>query len=299
MRVRDKFRKNSAPTLSKLIRYFLRSPLIPISLKNTLWSIAEKYVSFYGVEGFSSLNNGTYMKVNTSKMVEKQIYYFGEWEPFFTRYLMDTQNSDNEIFLDIGANIGYFTLITSAIFNQVLAIEASPSIHHRLSENIKFNQLNNVISYNVAVGENKGKANFYFDDAQSGGSSLLAGGSRRLEAEVGVAPLFDIIPEKTLDKITFIKVDVEGFEHVVMSQIFDNLESMNEKLKIMVEYGPSREGNLWHWIERFTNSDFSAHFLQGPYDVKEYTDRSLRSALVKVTSKPDIFCDLLLIRSIN
>ncbi|MEO9819268.1 MAG: FkbM family methyltransferase [Paracoccaceae bacterium] len=273
-----------------------QSSSISTESKTRLWKWAEKYISFYGVNAIISTQDKLKMAVNTSKMVEKQIFYFGEWEPFFTRHLRDAKKQSG-VFLDIGANIGYFSLLAAKNFDQVIAIEASPSVAAWLTENVRRNELSNVDVRNIAVGEQLGEAEFFFDEGQSGGSSLLPGKGRVLEAKVPTGPLGEILSDDEIQKVSFIKIDIEGFEHIALRQILDRIGDFQAKLEIVLEYGPERNQDLWEVIMKFIPHGFEICLMQGEYDISEYVDLSKRSELARCHDAPKVFSDILLRRS--
>ena len=292
----DRARRATAPALAHMLRMITRSSLVSARLQKRAWNLAEYYVSFYGVQTTTPTRFGARMVVNTSKMVEKQIFYFGEWEPYLTRHLLDLPK-DKGTFLDIGSNIGYFSLLAAQRFDRVIAIEASPSIAVRLAENRDRNHATSIDIRNLAIGEQAGEAEFYFDDEQSGGSSLVPGGGRRLEAVVPVRPLDEIVTPDEIGQVSFIKLDVEGFEHIVLRQIVERLSDFPRTLSISVEYDPGRGQNLWREITAFLPQGFEIFLLQGVYDLEEYTDRSARSPLSPLTEDPGVFCDVLIRRA--
>ena len=291
----DPIRRGTAPVFAQIIRKLIQSGAVPGTVKTRLWRFAEYYVSFYGVIGEVRTRVNTKMSVNTSKMVEKQIYYWGEWEPFLSRYLQDAPKRPG-IFLDLGANIGYFTLLAASRFDQVIAVEASPSIAKRLSGNVLSNGFQNVDIRNVAVGEEAGEADFFFDEGQSGGSSLLPGNGRVREATVPVRPLAEILTPEEVGQLAFIKVDVEGYEHIALQQILDQIDHLPHKIEIVLEYAPERNQNLWGIIEAFLPHGFRAQWMQGTYDISEYSDLAARPTLDALSSAPDEFCDIILRR---
>lgn len=234
------------------------------------------------------------MAVTTGPMVERQIFHFGQWEPRLTRLIRQIPKTD-ATFLDLGANIGYFSLLAAAHFKNVIAIEASPSTFKRLTQNVGLNGFQNVTCHNVEIGEKTGTAPFYRDSTQSGASSMIPGPGKVLEAEVPVKPLFAIIDPEAVARIGFIKVDVEGFEHIVMRQILDHIDNLPADVQIMVEYGPERAGDLKDVLDQFRKAGFQVHLLQGPYLVDEYlTEQAVE--LPVLYDYPDMFCDLLLAR---
>ena len=291
----DRARRATAPVLARLLRRMIQSSLTSRALKTGLWSLADYYVSFYGAKATVPTRFGADVAVDTSKMVEKQIFYFGEWEPYLTRHLLDMHRPDGT-FLDIGSNIGYFSLLAAQRFDHVIAIEASPSIANRLADNAHRNGAGNIDIRNVAAGEIAGEAEFFFDDDQSGGSSLLPGSGRRLEAVLPVRPLDQIVTPEEIARVSFIKLDVEGFEHIVLRQILNRIEEFPEALSLTVEYDPERGQDLWPLCAAFLPHGFEIKLLQGVYDLGEYTDLNARSPLTPLSEDPQVFCDLLIRR---
>lgn len=73
---------------------------------------------------------------------------------FLLRYL-----KNNDSFIDIGANIGIYTLIAASKIKEgyIYSFEALPKNYQRLLENINLNQLNTVKPYELAISNTKGK----------------------------------------------------------------------------------------------------------------------------------------------
>jgi len=188
-------------------------------------------------------------------------------------------------------------LLAAQNFDRVIAIEASPSVAVRLTENVRRNGLHNVDIRNIAVGEEFGEADFFLDENQSGGSSLIPGKGRVLEAKVPIGPLDKILSTDEIGKISFIKVDIEGFEHIALRQILERVDDFHERLEIVLEYGPERNQGLWEIITAFVPHGFQISLLQGVYDIAEYADLSARSELANCHDAPTIFSDILLRRS--
>lgn len=290
----NEFWRALSPGAARALRFALRAPWMPGAAKARCWEQAERRVSHYGVRGKARTRSGHLLDVDTSKMVEKQIYYFGEWEPFLSRHLLEGGPRQGT-FLDIGANIGYFSLLASDVFDRVVAIEASPSIFERLARNVRANGLDGrVILHNVAVGERAGTLDFYFDPDQSGGSSLVPGGNRVFEARVPVSPLAAIVTAEDLFGAAFIKIDVEGLEGVVLDQILELRDQLRPDVAIMVEYDPAR--GIDDALSRCRQAGFEMRLLQGPYAIEEYLDRDARAPMTPLDGPPGVFSDLLLQR---
>jgi len=80
-----------------------------------------------------------------------------------------------ESFIDIGANIGAYSVTIAQAFpdRRVIAVEPVSSNYSRLEENIRLNGLRNVEAVNAAIAERKGPVEFYLNPVHDGGGSLL------------------------------------------------------------------------------------------------------------------------------
>src|SRR5205814_351485 len=96
---------------------------------------------------------GSVMKIDTRDAIQRFVYFFGVFEPTITKYLMESLRR-SDIYIDIGANVGYHSLLASKLVGptgKVFAFEASPSIFQILTENLQANHATNVVAFNLAV----------------------------------------------------------------------------------------------------------------------------------------------------
>lgn len=117
-------------------------------------------------------------------------------------------------FLDIGANIGSFTLIASEQERaRVYAFEPHPETFRLLQRNVELNRRNNVSLFNVALGQREGQV-FLTDEPGSAGNHIASHEGERTVA----------VPCNRADSICtqhgicpkYVKIDVEGFEYDVL-----------------------------------------------------------------------------------
>ncbi|MEM4004920.1 MAG: FkbM family methyltransferase [Desulfurococcaceae archaeon] len=120
------------------------------------------------------------------------------------------QNDD--IVVDIGAHVGLFTLKVAKSVKLVVAVEPHPFNYRLLTMNIAFNKLENVIPVKLALSNYSGKDKLYL---RSTATHTLRSDmwTRTCETlKVKVETLDRLIDELRLNKVTFIKIDVEGAE---------------------------------------------------------------------------------------
>lgn len=128
---------------------------------------------------------------------------FHDWDTakFITEFLRE-----GDTFVDVGANIGLYTLPAATKKARVVAVEPSARNRGRLEENLALNSLTSVKIEACALGETEGEMAFCDDDALA--HVELAGNGPK----VPVKRLDAILPE---GEISLLKVDVEGFELAV------------------------------------------------------------------------------------
>lgn len=122
----------------------------------------------------------------------------------------------NSNILNIGANIGYYTILSAKIAKNgvVYSIEPSEKNYNRLVSNIKLNQLNNIHTYKYALGQFKDTLTLYSDKSNPNLDSHYTlcnenGLNNEIE-KVQVLPIDDLL--NIFPKFDFVIIDVEGFE---------------------------------------------------------------------------------------
>jgi FkbM family methyltransferase len=157
----------------------------------------------------------------------------GVWEPHVTQ-LMARLIKPNDICFDIGANVGVYTLVMSDLAGQgkVHAFEASSTNFGFLQQNIKNNQLSNASPHRLALGNKIGLGNFHYLPEFAGCSFAedqsvdtdpdriiqRAWGARwqRVTEPVEFITLDKWVTENAIDRLDFVKMDVEGSERFVV-----------------------------------------------------------------------------------
>jgi len=137
----------------------------------------------------------------------------------------------SKVFFDIGSNIGYYSLLASAIRNQKLliyAFEPMPSAYDFLRQNISLNGFANIEPRKLALADKTGKATFYsIANAKFAGLPQLTGdGSLNSAHSDNLSKVNFEVEIDTLDnfvaknlggqKIDLIKLDTEANEHKVL-----------------------------------------------------------------------------------
>lgn len=126
---------------------------------------------------------------------------------FLLRYLRAEDS-----FLDIGANIGIYTLLAASKIHTGLihSFEVLPKNYNRLQENIKLNQLNQVKTYEVAVSDHTGKIALNLAEGDS--MPFITQTVTANTITVPTDTLDNLLDNQQLANLTLAKMDIEGAE---------------------------------------------------------------------------------------
>ncbi len=126
------------------------------------------------------------------------------------------------VFYDIGANIGYFTLVAARMVGRdgrVVAFEPVPWCADAVATNIALNELANAEVRAEAVGAASGRAGLRVvrDASQSMLASLSRGADAREEIDVEVVALDDLVSSAAIPPPDVLKLDIEGAEILALA----------------------------------------------------------------------------------
>lgn len=167
-----------------------------------------------------------------------------EHEQFTVEYFKQIIKK-GDIVIDLGANIGYHTLIFAKLVGEVghvFAFEPDPSNFELLSKNVKENKHENVTLIQKAVSDKNGKIKLYVSKRNLASHRIFDSEEKRESIEIEVITLDEYF-KKFEKPIKFIKIDVEGAEGATLlgaSRIIKNSKNM----VIIIEYFPK-------WIKKF------------------------------------------------
>jgi FkbM family methyltransferase len=138
--------------------------------------------------------------------------------------------------VDIGAHYGYFSIFAKNNTDKgstIIAIEPNKSNFKHLEQNIRDCNINNIVSFNYAIGGKSGLSRLY--EGQTPNHSIIENYTllkeiRKFE-EVEVKTLEEFIIENNIDKIDFLKLDCEGAEYSILGNtpkyIYDRITTIS------------------------------------------------------------------------
>ena len=144
-----------------------------------------------------------------------EILNFDEYEKGDSEMIFRLLN-DGDTIIDIGANIGWYSMTAAHLFksSKIIAFEPVPDTFAGLRKNLELNQHPNIEIYNLGLGDRDGELTFFVSGSTSVSSSSanITNDTGAKEIVCKVTTLDKFVSEKTISKIDFIKCDVEGAE---------------------------------------------------------------------------------------
>ncbi|MCI0329535.1 MAG: FkbM family methyltransferase [candidate division Zixibacteria bacterium] len=162
----------------------------------------------------------------------------GAYEPFETE-LIKKEIKRNYTVLDLGANIGYYSLIFARLVGnrgKVFAFEPDESNAALLEKNVEINGYRNVCIVKKAVSDKTEKNRLYLSKENFGDHRIYDSGDRRQSIEIETVRLDDLFKNRS-PKIDFIKMDIQGAEGGALLGMSELLKT-SKNLKILSEFWP-------------------------------------------------------------
>ena len=247
----------------KELKIFLKKKNINIILFNDIYNLFLKiYVSSFSFFFFRkskiinlNINKGRIKpKINLDPkngFLDKYIYITRKWDDLNTQIIISKLKT-NDCFIDIGSNIGYFSLLASILVKmngRVIAFEPIKKLYKQIKFSKKINSYNNIKIYNFGLSDKNIKEKIYLQEKNIASSSIYKknvlnfsfyrGFIFKKLFETKNLIKFENIVLKKLDnlikcKVDFIKIDVEGEEYPALLGMKQILKKYKPKLIIEI-----------------------------------------------------------------
>lgn len=155
----------------------------------------------------------------SGNVAEKRILFTPQYFDPRERALLADRVRPDWVFIDIGANIGAYSLIVAALgAARVIAVEPQPAVLARLRANIGFNPQFPIVVEPVALTDRTGVIRLAIDARNEGEASIVKAGGEGVE--VACDTLAGLCARHGLSRIDALKIDVEGAEELVLRPFF-------------------------------------------------------------------------------
>jgi len=209
-----------------------------------------------------------------------EIYHLGFYEPATVHFIQNCLQP-GQTFIDVGSSIGIMTF-TSALCigtkGKVFAFEPNPQRFENLLDGIRINGFSNIKAVNLGLGKEEADMKLYHDLYSP--SMVKTDASEKYNI-VKVVRFVDFAKDNQIEKIDFVKIDVEGFEDQVVEGMMDFILSTNPPI-LCIEYLASEHGHKDHnFIDVLTET--------GQYKMFQFQKTSRKISKLKIIkSKKDL-----------
>lgn len=169
--------------------------------------------------------------------------------------------------IDLGANIGYATLLMSekaGHHGKVYAIEPDPANIELLRMNLSINNRSGPVKiFEMGISNRPGEMNFYTGIASNLGGMAKTNRTVGKPIKVNVDTLTNFCKNEDLSP-ELIKMDIEGHEVEVLAGMYELVNQEEFPCKIVMELHPvrySKEHSLERWVSRYLESGFKTKYV--------------------------------------
>lgn len=175
-----------------------------------------RYIQFNVVNHFNNKER-VYNWINGLKFYAKKgeagivpNIYFKLFDYEDSMFLLNHLKED-DLFVDVGANVGHFSMLAASKKAKVIAVEPIPDTFQRLNKNIALNHFESLVeTKNFGVGDVEGKLFFTKNNDVMNSVALK---SDHNTIEVNITTLDDLLQNSNPN---IMKIDVEGYEYFVL-----------------------------------------------------------------------------------
>lgn len=243
---------------------------------------------------------GNKMYIDPKRNPAIALYDIGGYENAETK-LFESHINEGDVVIDLGANIGYYTLIATKLVGVngiVYAFEPDPTNFSFLKKSVEINNYKNVICEQKAVSNENGKIKLFLHKFQTGAYTIVGEGKNYIEVEM--VKLDEYFKDKN-NRVDIIKMDIEGAERLALEGM-QKILSVNKNIKIFSEIIPKQLEKTGisakDYLYMLTNACFSIYEIveeKGRLPLKliqpSEFDEFIKSITQKLTPSSNIFCE--------
>ncbi|HLN45958.1 MAG TPA: FkbM family methyltransferase [Candidatus Sulfotelmatobacter sp.] len=171
--------------------------------------------------------------------------------------------------VDAGAHVGVFSIKAATVASKVISIEPSSNNFKLLNYNIKSNHIKNITTVNTALGDYDGDTVLYLQPSSGSNSIVNTSAPNSVQAVVvKIRKLDSLIKELKIERLDFLKIDVEGAELNVLNGALNTLKKY--KPFVVMESHPFITGNLNSKIRSFLENLNYSCIEEDPYIYASY-----------------------------
>ena len=167
-------------------------------------------------------------------------------------FILQAYLNTDSIFVDIGANIGYYSLmVTKNTGSKVLAFEPNPEVFNRFKTNIELNDFTKTIKlFPIGIGDAEKEIELRLSTQDMGSSSLVNKNLSGQTIKIKMMKLHTVLKKERVARIDVLKIDIEGFEDKALFPYFKSIKKINYPKLIVMEDSSQKDWdeNILGWL---------------------------------------------------
>jgi len=218
--------------------------------------------------------------------IQKQIYFFGRYE-VEKKETMLWKNilKEGQTIFDIGANIGYYSLLASKRIGdgRIYAFEPVKQTFERLTKNVKINNFKNIKVNNLAVSNEEGTVDIYVANSKNTGTSSITNhmhfnGDKQTVKSLTID---HFVKSNNIEAMDIVKIDVEGAEMMVIEGMEKSLRKFNPivMIELIDERLKAAGSSIKEAYDFFEKLDYKSYQLDRRLEMRS-SEKYLEGSLV-------------------
>ncbi len=181
-----------------------------------------------------------YVHGEQDRFVSQRLREHGIWEPYETSLVLSLLRP-GDVFIDVGANVGYFSVVAASVVGAqgaVFAFEPDPDNCRLLRANAGLNGLDDrIFVVEAALSDVSGPGELFLSADNLGDHQIYAGDEQRSSVPVALLDGGKYLAGR-LQRIDLLKVDTQGSEYQVMAGLAPLLKELARPPRIIIELTP-------------------------------------------------------------
>lgn len=188
-----------------------------------------------------------YLHGENDQIISARIRQNGVWEEYETKLTLDLVKA-GDVYVDVGANIGYYSLIASRCVGasgKVISYEPDPENYALLEANIALNELKNVHTYNLALYDQDKTGQLFLSGDNLGDHRIYESPEARESRAITLVHGGKHVSSQSTH-VDFLKIDTQGAEFFVVNGLYELICANKDHLKMILEvcpYGIRKSGS--------------------------------------------------------
>ena len=136
------------PFFNKIFEKYIKGPEHP--MKQRIIGYIHRTFKYRRIKSKAKFN--FFMSLDLRDIVQRKIFFNGEWEPNLTLFI-ENELKIQDVFFDIGCNVGYFSLLAAKKKTKVFSFDPDPNNIQVLKHNCDINGFENITILNFGLGD--------------------------------------------------------------------------------------------------------------------------------------------------